>query len=128
MPLDLNFGDAILTPMDIPKEIKLDGTIEDLGECQWRAGRGYVYNNNIYQEGHVCLKPDSGKCHYHLKIVFQNHFVIVQITQNCICLRSRCNRFTVNKFYVISQIESVNICVCNVYSIIRCDIYLVSNS
>lgn len=106
----LNLGKATMIPMDVTKEVKRDGKVINLDGCQWKVGKGYICHNDAYQKGHICLSADMGKSHYYLKPMSGNHSIITQITQDCICMRSKCKKFVGSEFYAVPQSEGVNTC------------------
>lgn len=127
MPLGLNVHNATPMPMDIPKWVTQNGDAMDVGKCIWEQGAGYVCNNAIYKGVHICLNPDSGKCHFQLDAIRENHSSVVVVDHNCIYIRSHCKRFLINEFHTVTHETNMNTCICNVYSVISCGVYFVSD-
>lgn len=48
--------------------------------------------------------------------------LVVSVNMSCVCIRTHCNKITVNSLYNVSIKAGHNVCLCNVYSVKGCDI------
>nr|XP_006133709.1 uncharacterized protein LOC102448439 [Pelodiscus sinensis]XP_006133710.1 uncharacterized protein LOC102448439 [Pelodiscus sinensis]XP_025045717.1 uncharacterized protein LOC102448439 [Pelodiscus sinensis] len=86
--------------------------VVNMQACIAQNHLGYVCTTSLWNQGHLCLNEAEGECNYelHLTPLGNNHSVVVQIDQHCICIRSLCPVFTVNKFYTVVMPNFTNLC------------------
>uniref|UniRef100_K7FYT3 Uncharacterized protein n=1 Tax=Pelodiscus sinensis TaxID=13735 RepID=K7FYT3_PELSI len=86
--------------------------IINMQACMFQDHLGYVCTSNLWTQGHLCLNSAEGECNYelHSTLLGNNKSVVVQIDQHCVCIRSLCPSFTVNKFYTVVMPKLTNLC------------------
>nr|XP_025036111.1 uncharacterized protein LOC112544338 [Pelodiscus sinensis] len=96
----------------------------NLQACVKQVSLGYTCTTGLWENDHICFNPDFGKCHYdlHPSSDNDNHSVVVQIADGCICIRSLCSHFMVNTYYKVMNLGTSNLCLCKVFHIQGCDI------
>ncbi|XP_075777634.1 uncharacterized protein LOC142827230 [Pelodiscus sinensis] len=106
-----------------------DSTVRtvNLQACVEQVGLGYTCTTGLWEYDHICFNPDFGKCHYdlHPSNNDNNHSVVVQRADGCICIRSLCPHFTVNTYYKVVNPGTSNLCLCKVFHIQGCDIKVI---
>uniref|UniRef100_A0A8C8R7M0 Uncharacterized protein n=1 Tax=Pelusios castaneus TaxID=367368 RepID=A0A8C8R7M0_9SAUR len=94
----------------------------ELEACNEEPDVGYVCNNNAIQSCGVCLNRNKGECYYRLDPCSSNESMIVYVGRTCVCIRSWCTMFKVNHVYDIAHNPYENQCLCNISSLVGCDV------
>uniref|UniRef100_K7GDG2 Uncharacterized protein n=1 Tax=Pelodiscus sinensis TaxID=13735 RepID=K7GDG2_PELSI len=98
--------------------------VVNMQACMEQKYLGYVCTTSLWDQGHLCLNEVEGECNYelHLTPLGNNHSAVVQIDSHCICIRSLCSAFRVNRFYKVTMPRFTILCLCKVFEIQGCDV------
>uniref|UniRef100_A0A8C8RUK5 Uncharacterized protein n=1 Tax=Pelusios castaneus TaxID=367368 RepID=A0A8C8RUK5_9SAUR len=123
--LGLNLHSSVMQPIGYKLwAIKQNNTWKtvELEACNEEPNVGYVCNNNAIQSCDVCLNRNKGECYYQLDPRSSNESMVVYVGRTCVCIRSWCTMFKVNHVYDIAHDPYENQCLCNISSLVSCDV------